>query len=109
MEKPFVYYLSLREVETIHRWRRTCRRENICVTCRFKNTCEDTFEDFQEIKEVRMKPMAQILKEVKKRKPDAFSIIGAVSGFGEKRIKEIAEGAEMSLTEKVILEGLSVA
>ena len=56
-----------------------------------------------------MESMSEKLKEAQKRKPDAFSIIGAVSGFGKKRIKEIAEGAEMSITEKVILEGLSVA
>lgn len=51
--------------------------------------------------------MAQKLQEVQKRKPDAFKIIGAVSGFGEKRIKEIAGGSEMSPVEKVILEGLA--
>ena len=56
-----------------------------------------------------MESMLEKLKKLKKRKPDAFSILGAVSGFGEKRIREIAEGSEMSLTEKVILEGLSDA
>lgn len=54
-----------------------------------------------------MESMAQKLKEVKKKKPNAFSIIGAVSGFGEKRIKEIAEGSEMSAIERMTLEGLS--
>jgi len=53
-----------------------------------------------------MKSMAQKLKEIKKRKPDAFSIIGVVSGFSEKRIREIAKGSEMSATERIILEGL---
>ena len=56
-----------------------------------------------------MESMAEKLKEVRKRKPDAFSIIGAVSGLGEKRIKEIAEGKETSRTEEIILEGLSEA
>ena len=54
-----------------------------------------------------MESMAQKLKEVKKRKPDAFSIIGAVSGLGEKRVKEIADGSEMSVVEKMVLEGLA--
>ncbi len=51
--------------------------------------------------------IAEKLKEVKERKPDAFSIIGAVSGFGERRIKEIAEGSTPSITELVTLEGLA--
>lgn len=54
-----------------------------------------------------MESMAQKLKEVQKRKPDAFSILGAVSGLGEKRIKEIAGGSEISAIEKVILESLA--
>ena len=54
-----------------------------------------------------MESTAQKLKEVQKRKPDAFKIIGAVSGFGEKRIKEISKGSEMSAVERVILEGLA--
>ena len=50
MSKDFIYYLDLREVEIIHRWHRTCRREKICAKCRFKDKCEDTIEDFQEIR-----------------------------------------------------------
>lgn len=61
------------------------------------------------LEEDRMETMAQKLKAAQKRKPDAFSIIGAVSGFGKKRIKEIAEGSEMSITERMVLEGMSVA
>lgn len=55
-----------------------------------------------------MESMAQKLKEVRKRKPDAFLIIGAVSGFGEKRIKEISKGSKMSVIEKTILEDLAI-
>lgn len=51
--------------------------------------------------------ISEKLKAAKKRKPDAYNIIGAVSGFGEKRIKEIAEGKEASVAELIILEGLS--
>lgn len=54
-----------------------------------------------------MKSMAEKLRDAKKRNPDAYKIIGVVSGFGEKKIKEIAEGKEPSSTEKIILEGLS--
>lgn len=53
-----------------------------------------------------MKSMAEKLRAAKKRNPDAYKIIGVVSGFGEKKIKEIAEGTEMSATERVVLEGL---
>lgn len=54
-----------------------------------------------------MKSMSEKLKSAKKRNPDAYKIIGVVSGFGEKKIKEIAEGTEMSITEKIILDGLA--
>ena len=37
-----------------------------------------------------MQSMAERLKAAKKRNPDAYKIIGVVSGYGEKRIKEIA-------------------
>lgn len=53
------------------------------------------------------KSISEKLKEAQERKPDAFAIIGAVSGFGEKRIKEIAEGSEMTISEKIVLEGLA--
>jgi len=56
-----------------------------------------------------MQSMAERLKAAKKRNPDAYKIIGVVSGYGEKRIKEIAEGEEASIPEKTILEGLSKA
>jgi len=56
-----------------------------------------------------MKSMSEKLKDLQERKPDAFTILGAVSGFGEKRIKEIAEDSEMSIHEKIILEGLAEA
>ena len=51
--------------------------------------------------------MAEKLKAAKKRNPDAYKIIGVVSGYGEKRIKEIAEGKVASISEKIILETLS--
>ncbi len=51
--------------------------------------------------------MSEKLKSAKDRNPDAYGIIGAVSGFGEQRIKEIAEGSETSKAEEIILEGLS--
>lgn len=54
-----------------------------------------------------MKTMSEKLKDAKKRNLDAYKIIGTVSGFGEKRIKEIAEGSEASITELIVLEGLS--
>lgn len=54
-----------------------------------------------------MKSMAEKLKDAKKRNPSAYKIIGVISGFGEKKIREIAEGTEMSPTERVILEGLA--
>ena len=54
-----------------------------------------------------MKSMAEKLRDAKKRNPDAYKIIGVVSGYGEKRIKEIAEGEETSISEKITLETLS--
>jgi len=54
-----------------------------------------------------METMSEKLKVAQKRKPDAFSIIGAVSGFGEKRIREIANGLEMTAVERITLEGLA--
>ena len=59
------------------------------------------------LKEKRMSEISEILKAAKKRKPDAYSIIGAVSGLGEKRVKEIAEGSEASVIEEKTLEMLS--
>jgi len=54
-----------------------------------------------------MQSMAERLKAAKKRNPAAYKIIGVISGYGEKRIKEIAEGEEASIPEEIILEGLS--
>lgn len=54
----------------------------------------------------KMKSMAEKLKAAKRRNSAAYKIIGVVSGFGEKRIKEIAEGSKASRSEEVILEGL---
>ena len=56
-----------------------------------------------------MKSISEKLKAAKKRNPDAYKIISVISGYGEKRIKEIAEGKEVSISEKIILEGLSDA
>lgn len=47
------------------------------------------------------------LRRVKGRRPDAYSVIGAVSGLGERRIREIAKGASMDFYERTILEGLA--
>ena len=69
--------------------------------CRI-NIIEQILEERDE-----MKSMTEKLKAAKKRNPDAYKIIGVVSGFGEKKIREIAEGTEMSPAERVILEGLS--
>ena len=52
-------------------------------------------------------PLAISLQLATKRNPDAYKIIGAVSGFGEKRVKEIAEGAEPTIAEKITLETLA--
>ena len=54
-----------------------------------------------------MQSMSEKLKAAKKRNPDAYKIIGVVSGYGEKRIKEIAEGEEASISEKITLGTLS--
>lgn len=56
-----------------------------------------------------MSSLSEKLKAAKKRNPDAYAIIGVISGYGEKRIKEIAEGKEASVSEKIILEGMSEA
>ena len=58
-------------------------------------------------KEVKMQSMSERLRAAKKRNPAAYKIIGVISGYGEKRIKEIAEGKEASISEEIILEGLS--
>lgn len=47
------------------------------------------------------------LRAAKRRKSDAYSIIGAVSGLGEKRVCKIAANAEPTLIEKMTLESLS--
>ena len=49
--KTLIYLLKLRETQAIYRWRRTCKRENDCRTCGFKDICLDLFEAFQEIRE----------------------------------------------------------
>ena len=56
---------------------------------------------------VPLSELALSLQEARRRKPDAYSIIGAVSGLGEKRVKEIAYGAEPDIYEKTTLEGLA--
>ena len=58
-------------------------------------------------KEKKMKEISKMLQAAKKRKPDAYKIIGAVSGLGEKRIKEIAGGSKPSVIELSILNALS--
>lgn len=55
-----------------------------------------------------MESMSGKLKSAQKRNPNAYSIISAVAGMRKKRIKEIAEGSEMSVIERVILDGLSM-
>jgi hypothetical protein len=47
------------------------------------------------------------LRAAKLRKADAYSIIGAVSGLGEKRVKEIATNATPTFAEKSVLLSLS--
>lgn len=54
-----------------------------------------------------LKPIAIKLLMAKQRKVDAFSIIGAVSGLGEKRVCEIAEGSEPTFMEERTLEMLA--
>ncbi len=54
-----------------------------------------------------MNNISEKLKSTKDRNPGAYGIIGAVSGFGEQRIKEIAEGSEVSILEKITLENLA--
>jgi len=52
-------------------------------------------------------PLAVSLQLAKARNSDAYKIIGAVSGFGEKRVKEIAEGAEPTTVELYTLRALA--
>ena len=52
-------------------------------------------------------PLAAALSLAKERNPSAFKIIGAVSGFGEERVKEIAEGAEPTTVELYTLRVLA--
>lgn len=56
-----------------------------------------------------MESMSQKLKDLQERKPDAFVVLGAVSGLSADRIKEISEGSEMSFPEKIILESCADA
>lgn len=56
---------------------------------------------------VPLSGLALSLQEARRRNPGAYSIIGAVSGYGEKRVKAIAHGEEPTLEEKIILEGLA--
>jgi hypothetical protein len=53
------------------------------------------------------KPIAIKLQLATKRNPDAYKIIGAVSGLGEKRVREIAEGADPTFIEERTLEVLA--
>lgn len=49
------------------------------------------------------------LREAHIRKSDAYHIIGAVSGLGEKRVREIAGGAEPTFYENSVLRVLEEA
>lgn len=49
------------------------------------------------------------LREAHIRKSDAYHIIGAVSGLGEKRVREIASGAEPTYFENSVLKVLKEA
>lgn len=51
--------------------------------------------------------LSEKLKEAKKRKPDAYIIIGTVSGLGKKRVEEIANGSQPTVIEESILNTLS--
>ena len=54
-----------------------------------------------------METMSEKLKGVQKRNPDAFEIIGVVSGLGKEKVQEIANGAVMTIQEKIILEAMA--
>jgi hypothetical protein len=48
------------------------------------------------------------LRSAKLRNPDAYQIIGSVSGLGKKRVKDIAEGkVKPSFIESATLEALA--
>jgi len=48
------------------------------------------------------------LKAAKKRNSDAYQIIGAVSGLGKRRVRDIAEGkADPTFIESAQLEALA--
>ena len=51
--------------------------------------------------------LALSLQEARRRNPAAYRIIAITAGFTEKRVKEIAYGAEPTLTEKITLESLA--
>jgi hypothetical protein len=51
--------------------------------------------------------LALSLQEARRMNPAAYRIIHALSGITEKRIKEIAYGAEPDLSEKMTLERLA--
>lgn len=51
--------------------------------------------------------LALSLQEARRMNPAAYRIIHALSGITEKRIKEIAYGAEPELSEKMTLERLA--
>lgn len=51
-----------------------------------------------------MNDMAYLLIQAQSRNPDAYHVIGAISGMGEKRVREIAEEkVEPSIAELYLL------
>jgi hypothetical protein len=57
----------------------------------------------------KITPLMFALRAAKERNDGAYFIIGITSGFGESRVKAIAEGAKASFIEEHILVSLAVA
>ena len=48
--------------------------------------------------------LALQLQEARRRNPQAYTLIAALAGMTERRVKDIAYGAEPTMTEKIVLE-----
>ncbi len=48
--------------------------------------------------------LALMLQEARRRNPAAYTLIAALAGMSERRVKDIAYGAEPTMAEKLILE-----
>lgn len=56
---------------------------------------------------IRLSELALQLQEARRRNPQAYLWFGIEAGIPEERVKKIAYGAEPTMREKAILEGLA--